>query len=168
MDAVLLAAREKLNNVTPLRRDCGRVCSAACCRPLGREETGMLLFPGEAELYTGKDGWEIRPAAQGALIICPGKCDRAERPLSCRLFPLLPLPQEDGSVRVATDLRAKAVCPLARQGKSAMDPAFIEAVRESGEMLMRDENQAAFLRALAEEQAELKELRKQFRTQKPE
>ena len=49
-----------------------------------------------------------------------------------------------------------------------MDPAFIEAVRESGEMLMRDENQAAFLRALAEEQAELKELRKQFRTQKPE
>ena len=168
MDTVLLAAREKLNNVTPLRRDCGRVCSAACCRPLGGEETGMLLFPGEAELYAGKDGWEIRPAAQGALVICPGKCDRAERPLSCRLFPLLPLPQEDGSIRAATDLRAKAVCPLARQGKSAMDPAFIEAVRESGEMLMRDENQAAFLRALAEEQAELKELRKQFRTQKPE
>ena len=49
MDAVLLAAREKLNNVTPLRRDCGRVCSAACCRPLGGEETGMLLFPMECK-----------------------------------------------------------------------------------------------------------------------
>ena len=168
MDALLFAAREKLNDVTPLRRDCGRVCSAACCRSLGGEETGMLLFPGEAENYKGKDGWEIRPAAQGELLICPGKCDRAERPLSCRLFPLLPLPREDGSIRVVTDLRAKAVCPLAGQGKTAMDPAFIEAVRETGEMLMRDEKQAAFLRALAEEQAELKELRKQFRIHKPE
>ena len=168
MDALLFAAREKLNDVTPLRRDCGRVCSAACCRSLGGEETGMLLFPGEAENYAGKDGWEIRPAAQGELLICPGQCDRAERPLSCRLFPLLPLPREDGSIRVVTDLRAKAVCPLAGQGKTAMDPAFIEAVRETGEMLMRDEKQAAFLRALAEEQAELKELRKQFRVHKPE
>jgi len=168
MDALLSAAREKLNDVTPLRRDCGRVCAAACCRPLGEEETGMLLFPGEAETYAGKDGWKIRPAAQGELIICPGKCDRAERPLSCRLFPLLPLPLEDGSIRVMTDLRAKAVCPLARLGKTAMDPDFIEAVRESGEILMRDEKQAAFLRGLAEEQAELKELKKQFGVHNPE
>lgn len=168
MDVPLISAREKLNDVTPLRRDCGRVCAAACCRPLGDEETGMLLFPGEAEAYAGKDGWKIRPAARGELVICSGKCDRTERPLSCRLFPLLPLPREDGSIRVVTDLRAKAVCPLARQGRTAMDPAFIKAVREAGEILVRDEQQAAFLRGLAEEQAELKELKEQFGTYSPE
>ena len=128
----------------------------------------MLLFPGEAGVYAGKDGWKIRPAAQGELVICPGRCDRAERPLSCRLFPLLQLPRADGSIRVVIDLRAKAVCPLARQGKTAMDPAFIEAVREAGEILMRDEKQAAFLRRLAEEQVELKELKEQFRTHNQE
>lgn len=162
MDALLTSVREKLDHVTPLRRDCGRVCGAACCRSLEGEETGMLLFPGEAEAYSGKEEWEIRAAALGEMVICPGRCDRAERPLSCRLFPLLPLPREDGedsSVRVAVDLRAKAVCPLARQGKRAMDPAFIDAVRAAGELLMQDEEQAAFLRELAAEQLELKELR---------
>ena len=120
----------------------------------------MLLFPGEAEAYAGRDGWRIRRASLGEMVICPGQCDRAERPLSCRLFPLLPLPREDGTVRVVTDMRAKAVCPLARQGKSAMDPAFIEAVRTAGEILMKDEEQAAFLQLLAEEQEEMKKLKK--------
>ena len=160
MDALLHAVCEKLNQVTPLKRDCGRVCAAACCRSLEGEETGMLLFPGEAEAYDGKAGWKVLPAARGEIVICPGQCDRAERPLSCRLFPLLPILQEDGSVRVETDLRAKAVCPLVRQGKKAMDPAFIDAVMEAGEMLKRDDQQAAFLHRLAEEQAELRELKK--------
>lgn len=162
MDAELAAAREKLNQATPLKTDCGRVCGARCCRPLEGEETGMLLFPGEAEEYTGKPGWEIRKTAHGDLVICPGTCSRTERPLSCRLFPLLPVIADDGGIRVVTDLRAKAVCPLARQGKSAMDPAFIDAVREAGELLAQNDNQAVFLDLLAEEQSELKELRKRF------
>ena len=162
MDAELAAAREKLNQATPLKTDCGRVCGARCCRPLEGEETGMLLFPGEAEAYAGKPGWKVRKTARGDLVICPGSCVRAERPLSCRLFPLLPLIKDDGGIRVVTDLRAKAVCPLARQGKSAMDPAFTEAVREAGEILARSEEQAVFLDMLEDEQAELKEMRDRF------
>ena len=162
MDAAVSAAREKLKNVTPLKKDCGRVCNAACCRPLEGEETGMLLFPGEAEAYTDREDWKIRHTAQGELVVCPGSCNREERPLSCRLFPLLPLIGEDGTIRVVTDLRAKAVCPLARQGKSALDPAFIEAVREAGKLLAQSEEQALFLDVLEAEQKELKELRRQF------
>ena len=64
MDAAVAAAREKLKNITPLKRDCGRVCGAACCRPLEGEETGMLLFPGEAEAYVGREGWKIRHTAR--------------------------------------------------------------------------------------------------------
>ena len=159
MDAAVSAAREKLKNVTPLQRDCGRVCGARCCRPLEGEETGMLLFPGEAEAYAGKAGFEVRKTARGDLLICSGTCDREDRPLSCRLFPLLPVIGDDGKVRAVTDLRAKAVCPLARQGKSAVDPDFAEAVREAGEILAAEDEQAVFLDMLEEEQSELKELR---------
>lgn len=162
MDAAVSAAREKLKNVTPLKRDCGRICDARCCRPLEGENTGMLLFPGEAEAYAGKDGFEVRKTAQGDLLLCSGVCDRDERPLSCRLFPLLPVIGDDGKVRVITDLRAKAVCPLARQGKSAMDPAFADAVREAGEILAAEDEQAVFLDMLEEEQNELKLLRDKF------
>ena len=95
MNPVLLAAREKLKSVTPLKRDCGRVCGAACCRSPENEETGMLLFPGEEEAYRGKEGWTIRETAMGPMAVCPGHCDRDERPLACRLFPLLPVIRED-------------------------------------------------------------------------
>ena len=162
MDALISSAREKLNEATPLKRDCGHICGARCCRPLEGEETGMLLFPGEAETYAGRDGWTVRSASAGEIVICPGQCERNERPLACRLFPLLPVIREDGSVRVTVDQRARAVCPLARRGKGTMDPAFIEAVRETGELLASDEEQAAFLRALAAEQEELKQLRDLF------
>ena len=166
MDAAVSAAREKLKNVTPLKKDCGRVCGARCCRPLEGEETGMLLFPGEAEAYADREGWVVRHAAQGDIVVCPGTCDREERPLSCRLFPLLPLIGDDGAIRVVTDLRARAVCPLARQGKSALDPEFIDAIREAGELLAQSEEQAMFLDVLEEEQEELKSLRKAFLNRK--
>ena len=160
MTPVLSAAREKLKDVTPLKSDCGRVCGARCCRSAEGEETGMLLFPGEEACYAGKPGWTVRPAAAGWLAICPGSCRREERPLACRLFPLLPREGRDGGIIAVTDLRAKAVCPLARQGKRALDPAFINAVREAGILLYADAAQAAFLRMLSQEQDELKQLRR--------
>ena len=160
MNPVLRTAREKLKNVTPLKRDCGRVCGAACCRSPEGEETGMLLFPGEEEAYSGKKGWAVRETAMGLMVICPGECERNERPLACCLFPLLPRMGANGEILAVTDLRAKAVCPLARQGKSAMDPAFIDAVRETGDLLAKDREQAAFLNRLEEEQKELKRLRR--------
>lgn len=162
MDAAVSAAREKLKNVTPLKRDCGRVCGARCCHSLEGEETGMLLFPGEAEAYAGKAGFEVRKTAQGDLLICSGSCERDDRPLSCRLFPLLPVIGDDGKVRAVTDLRAKAVCPLTRQGKSAMDPVFSDAVCEAGEILAAEDEQAVFLEMLEDEQEELKRLRDEF------
>ena len=126
----------------------------------------LPFFPGEAEAYAGRAGWEIRKTARGDLLLCSGTCNREERPLSCRLFPLLPLIGDDGEIRVVTDQRARAVCPLARQGKSAMDPAFIEAVRQAGEILAAQDEQAVFLDMLEEEQNELKDLRKQLSMKK--
>jgi hypothetical protein len=158
MHDALEKARALLENVTPLKTDCGKVCGGRCCRPLEAEETGMLLFPGEEELYRGKAGWKLRETPAGVLAVCTGSCERGERPLSCRIFPLLPVIR-DGAVKVAADQRARAVCPLLKQGIRGMDPAFTEAVREAGRTLAEDAAQRAFLGRLTEEQDELKSLR---------
>ena len=161
-DNPLTEARKALELLTPLKTDCGRICGARCCASMEGEETGMLLFPGEEDRYEDLDGWRIIPAGKELLLICPGSCRREERPLSCRIFPLVPCLKEDGSIAVRTDERARAVCPLARQGKRGMDPAFAEAVRHAGETLAGDERQRDFLRRLTEEQEDLKELRKRL------
>ena len=43
-----------------------------------------------------------------------------------------------------------------------MDPAFVDAVRRCGELLAEDAEQKAFLLRLAEEQEELKALRRKL------
>ena len=161
MQDALKKAREILGEVTPLKGDCGRVCGARCCRSLEGEETGMLLFPGEEEAYLEKPGWTVRETPAGLLAVCPGRCERSERPLACRIFPLLPVLREDG-VKAAADQRARAVCPLLRQGIRGMNPAFAEAVREAGRILAEDPEQREFLEMLTGEQDGLKALREKL------
>lgn len=161
MDDVLKKARERLAEITPLKTDCGRVCGARCCRSMEGEETGMLLFPGEETEYRGKPGWKLKETPAGMLAVCPGHCERSERPLACRIFPLLPVIRE-GAVKAAADQRAKAVCPLLRQGIRGMNPAFTDAVREAGKLLAGEPAQRAFLERLTEEQDELKALREKL------
>ena len=161
MQDTLKKARELLADVTPLKTDCGKVCGAKCCRSLEDEETGMLLFPGEEEAYLEKESWTVRETGAGLLAVCPGTCDRNERPLACRIFPLLPVIR-DGAVKTGADQRARAVCPLLRQGIRGTDPAFRDAVREAGRILAGDPEQREFLEMLTEEQDELKALREKL------
>ena len=121
----------------------------------------MLLFPGEEEAYLEKPGWTVRETPAGLLAVCPGRCERNERPLACRIFPLLPVLREDG-VKAAADQRARAVCPLLRQGIRGMNPAFAEAVREAGRILAEDPEQREFLEMLTGEQDGLKALREKL------
>lgn len=159
---VLRRARDLFDDLTPLQTDCGAYCAGACCQPLAGEDTGMLLFPGEEAYYEGLPGYRLISTSAGTMVVCSGHCNRADRPLSCRLFPLLPLLRPDG-VKVATDARAKAVCPLARQGKDALQGEFVAAVRQAGRILAEDPVQRDFLIRLTKQQDELKALQKQFR-----
>ena len=143
----VVAARALLAGKTPLKKDCGRSCGAACCQSDEDGQGGMLLFPGEDALYDPlPEGFRIERNDQvlpGAkLLICQGDCSRDARPLACRLFPLLPA--RDGPV---PDQRAWAVCPLMRFGLRGMDPAFVQAVREAGEILYACPEHARYLDA---------------------
>lgn len=149
-------AREMLENVTPLKRDCGRICGAACCAPDEDGQGGMLLFPGEERLYealppgcTLRTDDSVMPGMK--LMICSGVCERSARPLSCRIFPLTPvLSLREGRERLSVrmDPRAFSVCPLCENGVRGMDEAFARAVMDCGRLLNQCEEHRAYLRAL--------------------
>ena len=153
MNAVL-AARELLKDLTPLKTDCGRLCQGACCR--GDEATGMLLFPGEEALYADCAFARVVPTGfslggtPAQLLVCDGRCDRKNRPLACRLFPLFLKFREDQTPVLRMDARARAVCPLTDYGIRALDPAFRQAARQAYDLLLADDACAAYLRELDE------------------
>lgn len=155
--AAVLQAREMLKNVTPLKRDCGKVCGAACCAPDADGQGGMLLFPGEEALYDPLSagfslGMDHAVLPDMRLLVCNGSCDRSLRPLSCRMFPLTPVLQTvDGRerLRVIVDPRAFAVCPLSESGLRGLDQQFAHAVLQSARALCQCESHKAYFRALA-------------------
>ena len=150
----VLAARELLENLTPLKTDCGRLCQGACCQ--GDEATGMLLFPGEEALYKDCAFARVVPTdfslggTPAQLLVCDGRCDRKNRPLACRLFPLFLKFREDQPPVLRMDARARAVCPLTDYGMKALDPAFRQAARRAYDLLLEDEVCAKYLKALDE------------------
>ena len=153
-----------LENVTPLKVDCGGLCQGACCE--GDGETGMYLFPGEEMMYDGTEDWleicdsdfffEGNPVK---IAICDGTCDRKKRPLSCRIFPLFI--DEEGNLTY--DARGEWLCPLvtANIEFEQFDPRFIENVTKTFEKLMENETTENYIKEtqkIIKEHSELKEL----------
>ena len=157
MNNLLERAYALLEELTPLSTDCGAVCDGRCCQESADSE-GMLLFPGE-EILLAEDGYTIRPADGGYLLTCSGKCDRARRPLACRIFPLFPYVTEDGRVKAVYDPRGYRMCPLVREcARVPLDRDFVRAVRRAGRILMEDSTMADFLRQNSREIDELNRL----------
>ena len=91
----LEAARAAMGDLTPLKRDCGRLCGAACCQPDETGLNGMLLFPFEETRYRRPiEGFSFQLVDDDTLfkggkrLVCEGTCPREHRPLACRIFPL--------------------------------------------------------------------------------
>lgn len=154
MDTItsVCAARALLNHLTPLKTDCGRLCSGACCQ--GDESTGMLLFPGEETLYENCSFAKVIPAdftlgdTPAMLFVCKGTCPRDERPLACRLFPLFLAFLRSGKTKVRMDTRAAHICPLCDSGVAGLDEAFVDAARKAYDRLLEDPVCESYLRDL--------------------
>lgn len=144
-------ARALLENATPLKGDCGRLCRAACCA--GDEETGMLLFPGEEALYEGCSFGRVVPARYSLsgrpalLFVCRGACPRQDRPLACRLFPLRIRLTRQGP-ELGMDPRSAGVCPLYPSGVSGLAPAFRDSAAQAARILAADPVCRRFLQEL--------------------
>ena len=154
----LMEAYAQLEKATPLgRMNCGELCGAVCCT----EKTGdsMELFPYEKELFEFAEGFEIIEGEVN-LVKCNGKCNRSERPLACRIYPLFPMVVEENGeekISVIYDPRAKSSCPLCAE-REKLDRRFVRAVRRAGKYLLKDPSAASHLRTTSEYLKELIEL----------
>ncbi len=161
MNQYLKNAYERLYHKTPLGfYNCGRLCDGLCCRG---DCQGMWLYPHEEELFKNKEGFEVCETEGNygyPMVICSGECDRKERPLACRIFPLFPLVyEEDGLIRIEVIYDPRAgMCPIAREQKP-LDPSFIKEVRKAALYLVRDEKILEYLKAVSLELTEIIELR---------
>ncbi len=116
----------------------------------------MLLFPGEEVLFTNKQGFEIidtdyvLPSGFVVkLLLCNEACQRDERPLACRIFPLMGFVAEDGEIEVKIDPRAVIVCPLAMVGlEEGITTEFILKVKKTFEILMKDPRCEEFIKIM--------------------
>lgn len=123
-----------LATVTPIPADCGELCGAKCCR--GGENDGMILFPGEAEFLGISAQTRKMGEAEVGFFVCDGKCNRARRPIACRMFPFAPY-YKDGKLSVIADPRAKYLCPLLEEDAMAFVQAeFLAAIKAAFTILL--------------------------------
>ena len=157
-------ARELLRDVTPLSFDCGKRCGSACCR--GGEGDGMLLFPDEERYYTGCSFAKIVDDRLGKRLVCGGFCQREQRPLACRIFPLVIRAggQEESRAKanIIMDVRAWPVCPLMQSGRKGLKAEFVAAVRKAAEYLILEDKHRVFLALLATELAAYEQMKQSF------
>ncbi len=143
---ILTRAYARIGALTPMLRDCGALCGAACCKTDADGQGGVYLFPGEAARLEDC-GWvtRIAPGGFAPVMLCDGVCDRGARPLGCRIFPLTPVRGKNGRWTVRLDARARAMCPLVASGIGGLDPDFVKAVRDALRIVSEDPEGEAFL-----------------------
>ena len=143
-------------NTTPLLVDCGKLCNGACCESDDNEETGMYLFPGEKALFENNPEFKIVSSEFeyngkcAEILICKGHCDRNIRPLSCRIFPIIPY-IKGNDFELIFDPRAKSLCPLVElKDFSQLDPLFIHKTENVIKLLMKFSETKLFLTGITD------------------
>lgn len=146
--ACIKKAYEFLENVTPVKYDCGKICDKKCCK--GNDNDGMLLFPGEEEFFRESESFEVYYDGryESLAVRCKGPCNRSERPLSCRIFPYLIYEDvKNSKFAVAPDIRALDFCPLISE-KYDFDRKFLRALRIASAKLTVNAEIAEFIRKI--------------------
>ena len=112
---------ERLDRVTPVDFDCGKLCGEICCvfdsEEYPNDELALFLMPGEELMYEDSDEFDLYyidakeldfpHSWKGyvCLVKCknPPRCDRSIRPIQCRTFPLVPHISKDGEFHLVLD-----------------------------------------------------------------
>ena len=145
-----------LENVTPLKKDCGILCDGICCKD-GEEKTGMLLFPFEEKMLQNEDyeiedsNCEYGESQKAKILFCKGECNRKFRPLACRIFPLVPYKKEGKPLKLIMNPLAKGMCPLARSLEvEQLEPSFIKNVYKAMNRILKLKDGEDYIKMLTE------------------
>ena len=145
---------ERLDEVSPVDFDCGKLCGEVFCvydsDDSHTEELVLYLLPGEELMYEDSpdfelyflDSSEIRYPYSWKdniyLVRCvnPPKCDRSIRPIQCRTFPLVPHISKNGEFHLILDeTEFPYECPILRDNIKLNDD-FIKVTYEVWKMLI--------------------------------
>ena len=145
---------QRLDEVTPVDFDCGKLCGEVCCvydaDETHTEELVLYLLPGEELMYEDSpdfelyymDSSEIRYPHSWKdniyLVKCknPPRCDRSIRPIQCRTFPLVPHISKNGEFHLVLDeTEFPYECPIIRDHIKLNDD-FINVTYKIWKMLI--------------------------------
>ncbi|MBK5246326.1 MAG: hypothetical protein JJE49_03525 [Peptostreptococcaceae bacterium] len=156
-----MAIYRLLDKVSPIDKDCGTLCDAACCNCGGDSEDsdgldfdlGIYLLPGEEKNFTMKEDWlkwnveyaedyDFPDSWFGKIyfVRCktPPFCTREIRPLQCRFFPLAPHISNDGVLHlIISPVDLPYICPLIKE-HIKLEDEFIKANFTVWKRLIKD------------------------------
>jgi hypothetical protein len=138
-----------LDQVTPLREDCGNLCGKLCCQP-ANPDTGIYLYPGEEAMFQRDETWlswsvqqaeeyDFPPSWRGPVyfVRCTGECPRERRPLQCRFFPLTAHFLASGALALIWETIALPYrCPLLGR-RLPLEQEFVNAAAAAWSLLMQ-------------------------------
>ena len=147
---------ERLDDVSPVDFDCGKLCGEVCCvydaDSCESEELVLYLLPGEELMYEESPDFELYYLNSSQisyphswkdniyLVRCinPPKCDRSIRPIQCSTFPLVPHLSKNGEFHLILDkTEFPYVCPIIRDHIKLNDD-FIKTTFEVWSILIRN------------------------------
>ncbi|MBQ7725364.1 MAG: hypothetical protein IJT63_07115 [Lachnospiraceae bacterium] len=146
-----------LDRVSPVRFDCGTLCSCACCGTpedeSWEEEMGIYLLPGEDKVHDRGDSWlrwseestddyEFPESWNGKVFFVKCKnapeCPREKRPIQCRTYPLSPHFLDEGHlVLIWNTEEVPYKCPLIEENMK-LNTDFVHATYTVWKHLVRD------------------------------
>lgn len=160
VEYVYLQLYRLFDKSTPIAADCGRLCDKRCCRG---DECGMYLFPGEERVFKLLETdwarieksdfvYDVNGKKKSVpILFCQGSCDRYQRPLACRIFPLTPYINGEGKAEIIIDPRAKSMCPLAKTlDISDFDRKFVKNVKRIFSVLIKNREIAEYLKSYSQ------------------
>jgi len=141
----------RLNEITPLVVDCGELCSSACCNQ--EYGQGVFLFPGEEIMFEGKSSWSPIIQVEGRQALnCEGVCERNERPLFCRIFPLFPYISTEDTVEIIFYSPMSYLCPLIKlKDFSILAEDFLDEMEDIADSLIAQPECLSFLKQISRE-----------------
>ena len=142
-----------LDEVNPLPYDCGSLCGSICCskEPFTGDDDYIYLLPGERE-YIEHAGYDMLVERQSRkdhylprswgkyvyIVRCPGRCNRRQRPIQCRTFPLTPHIGKTGRLEmIYYPEEIPYSCPLIRE-RMTLSEEFERTTLRAWELLITD------------------------------
>lgn len=157
-----------LDRVSPVNGDCGQLCGAACCTCESEKSVsnspsthdcnadfsmGLYLLPGEEKLFSGTEDWlswgwtmaeeyEFPESWHGKVYflqcVTAPFCDRKNRPMQCRTFPLVPHLDENNKLfLIYHSGYLPYECPLINE-RITLNDSFIKATYTAWKRLIQD------------------------------